>query len=485
MNKAYFRYLFRSHRSLILFFLVLYLCISLMWSAASGAEEGFGFFASANGAIGFSVLLTWILPVLLFSFVHRRSSADMYLSLPISRRQQRITSIAFAFVISFGYYLITILAAWLLYGVGTVRLLNLALLIGYAAFAILTLLAVHSFIFLIANNWIDGIVLLAAYSFFVLIAFITEGMVADNLIAGMEYGNSQMVWLLSPLNAVIHNYEYLLARNGWIDAELRPLYLLASVIYLAAGWFGTKQEFDHRKSERAEMISDHPLAYPTVINLYAFTFLLLFSSTLVRYRDPGILLFYVLLLGCYVGGTFLYQRKLAVSWKTILLFCGEALLSLVIMIAGWNTYGFRKAVDYSLSEGDTLVYDYFGNVYSNDLGKECTDYDYSVSVSFVLNLPTADLEQNKAVLDVIEAHRIDRIHAYYARIEEDRRRSLNVRNESHGSCFNQFFYSGIAPFTEEELKLISKYCEVWVNDYNHDDWEETQFELNEYLKLRS
>ena len=68
MNRNYLRYLFRTYKVLIFFFLAMYLCICLLWNLFSDPGiPGYGFYNGVKAAIGLSIILSYALPVLLFS----------------------------------------------------------------------------------------------------------------------------------------------------------------------------------------------------------------------------------------------------------------------------------------------------------------------------------------------------------------------------------------------------------------------------------
>ena len=185
MNKNYLNYLIKTRKALIIFFFAAYLCVSLTWNLAGvNTVPGYGFYSAVKAAIAISVVLCYALPVLLFSFVHQRSSVDLFFALPVSRKEQRLTILLFAFGIAFGYFLITTVLAWLLFGLRTVTILRLLGILLFAAFLVITLLVFNSVLYLLGNNMIDGVVTLAAYTMFPLLGTIAEALIVSNIVAG-------------------------------------------------------------------------------------------------------------------------------------------------------------------------------------------------------------------------------------------------------------------------------------------------------------
>ena len=485
MSKDYFKYLVRNRKLLIGFFFVLYLVISLFLFRIGRGQEVFCSITMTSMIL--SLGMTFVLPVLLFSFAQRRSSADVYFALPVSRKQMRLTSLLFAFVLCYGYFLITTLIAWMFCGIGAVRLLHLALILVFFAFVCAAMLTINSFLYLIGNNIPDGIIILAAYTMFPLFAAVAEDLIVTNIIAGnMILVNPAKAWILSPISVYVINCSALL---NFRLADFNLPYFMAGVLYALIGWFGLKKEFDARKSERAEHISDHPLAYKTIINCYAALFSLLFASSLVHYPEAEYVVAFVMLLGCYIIATFLYQRKLKLDWKSLALFGAEVIISIAIMLIGWNTRGFGLADKIPLSQGDTLTYEYYLMADQNDLGRgnDMTMNAHEAYVGFTLAVPTSRIDEHQEVIDLLESYRKKAIDNYYAHKEQEYSGYLRTMNSQKGNSIAEYTYPTFAPISEEDLRTISKYTDVTVSCYEYyEKWDEQPEKLLEdYLDWRA
>ncbi|MBR2676234.1 MAG: hypothetical protein IKE28_04910 [Solobacterium sp.] len=486
MNKNYFKYLVRNRKLLIGFFFVLYLVISLFLFRIDRSREIFC--SIVMTAVILSLGMAFVLPVLLFSFAMRRNSADVYFALPVSRKEMRLTSLLFAFALCYGYFLITVLIAWLLCGIGTVRLLHLAVILVFFAFVCAAMLVINSFLYLIGNNIPDGIIILAAYTMFPLFAVLAEDLIVSNLIAGnMILVNPAKAWILSPISVLVTNC---IAVIDFRLADFNIPYFAAGVLYAFIGWFGLKKEFDERKSERAEHISDHPLAYKTIINCYAALFSLLFASSLVHYPEAEYVVAFVMLLGCYIIATFLYQRKLKLEWKSLALFGAEVIISLAIMVVGWNTRGFGLADQIPLSQGDTLTYEYYLMADQDDLGRGkdmSMNEVHEAYVGFTLAVKTDRIEEHQEVIDLMESYRKKAIDNYYARKEQEYSGYLRTMNSRNGNSILEYTYPTFAPISEEDLRIINRYAEVTVNCYEYyEKWdEEPEKLLEDYLDWRA
>ncbi len=491
MNKNYLRYLIRTRKVLILFFLAVYVCVSLMWNLSGiNLTPGSGFYSACKAAIAISLVLTYLLPVLVFSFVHKRSSADLYFALPVSRKEQRITSLVFAFGIAFGYFLITAVIAWILYALPYVSVLRVLAILGYAAFLVITLLAVNSVLFLLGNNFVDGIVMMAAYTMFPLFASIAGELIVMEMVAGGTAGTTEELFVfLSPAWMLVNNFSALLSMNGWLYRHFNLLHLIFCAVFLVCAWFALRKEFDERQTERAEQISDHPLSYPLVINLYAVMFLLLFGSFLMKDPGPELIVLYVLLLVCYVTAGFLYRRKLKVDTKTLGIFAAEAVLCAALMFGMWKTHGFGMADNYSLTGGTGIRYDYNMQVSNEDLGKPMAIKGAfaETHVSFSLFIDNTEAETGSEALTLMEDLRKEAIAAFYRKSADDPvfQGSLQVCNENtEGNIDTAYYYQLNCLLREEELKTISERCKVIVGVWGDPRMNDGEYTLEEYLELR-
>lgn len=487
MNKSYLNYLIKNRKVLILFFLAVYLCVCLTWnlSAAGTAAPGYGYYSAAKAAIAISIVLCYALPVLLFSYVHQRSSADLYFALPVSRKEQRITTLLFAFLIAFGYFFITIIAAWLLFNAGNVSAGCLLECICFAAFLIITLLSFNTMLYLLANNLLDGIVTMAAYTMLPLVGSMAESIIVSNLVAGGTPAVKDGVFvILSPALMLIRNFAATISMNGWLFQQFNIPYLIFSAAYLVLSWLVVRKQFDERQTERAGQISDHPLTYPTIINLYAVIFLLVFGSYLVLEPGPELLVSYLFLLVCYVAGTFLYRRKLKVDARMIGTYVLEAVLCASLMFIGWKTQGFGAARAYSLTDSRQIVYEYNMQTERDDLGRS-TLADQNAYVMFSVAVDTDKNSGNEEFKKLMEDYRSRAIDEFYSGNKPEYAGSFRVymTNDNRSHYENSYFYNPSVPFTEEELKQISKYGDVEVYVYD-EKFEEERYLLDDYLEIR-
>jgi hypothetical protein len=310
-------------------------------------------------------------------------------------------------------------------------------------------------------------------------------MIVTNIVAGGTPQVRDAIFdFLSPVLMLARNFASAVSVNGWLYMPFNVPYLIFSAAWLILGWLGLRKQFDERQSERAGQISDHPLTYPAIINLYAVLFLLVFASYLVSSPGAELIVMYVFLLVCYVAATFLYRRKLKVDAKTVGIYLLEAVLCAALMFAGWKTQGFGLAKNYPLKEEPYAVYEYNVQTDINDLGTISLMAD-SAYVQFSVSVSTDGSEGDQELLDLFEQYRRRAIDEFYENKTPAETASFRVymAGEAGTHYQNSFYYNPSVPLTEEELKLISRYGDVTVYLYN-EDWPEEEYSLDGFLKKR-
>lgn len=143
-------------------------------------------------------------------------------------------------------------------------LLMLVMLLGFYCFVALA--------FSLANNTFDGIGLSAMWSFLPLIFFSAVGERTGSLEFIIEYTNPY-TFLMELTSLFEHRINKEAAGFGYI-----PIYILVSLAFAALFIFLTAMRYSRRRTERAGEISGHPLAYRTVIPVYALSFGILLGN---------------------------------------------------------------------------------------------------------------------------------------------------------------------------------------------------------------
>ena len=508
MYRSYLGYLFRERRVALLFlftvFLAVVLTLAFTCGDGDGAERGALF--ALNVSIVLCVGMTAVLPVLTFAFVHRRRSADVFLALPVGRGAQLAAGLTFCFAVPLACFLTAAVAA-LFFGASALLVLTAA---AYAALVLAEMTVIHTCLFLLANNLFDGVVMMAAYSFLPVLVWVCAGLWTTVMVAGKNMGTAgdELLVILSPAAMSVKNFTgFVLPGDGF-----RPLYALLPAGYAILAALLLGRHFVHRPSERAEQVSDDPLAYPFVIHACAFLTLLAASAYAVRDSLRSVLIWYVLLFAAYISAMFVYRRSLRVEWRRIAVFAGMTALSLLIAWGGWRTRGFGTAEHYSLDGGDALVYGYDLDVRGDRLDEPCDSDDlYGTAaeavrhVSFRLEIPQEERDRYEETVAILERLRGKEIAAYYEGKTNGHYMLLEVSKTEETSAvtpeypgddgrryryFDEWDYTALAGkegvLTEEELLAIDRVTDVYVlfPYLIREDGEDSGFPLKEYLDLR-
>lgn len=493
MSKNYFIYQLKEKRIAIIFFFVIYLAISLTSFLESDPYLIHSFNTSIGFAYAMSILLTFVLPIALFGFVHNRRSTDVYFALPISRKQLGITSLVFMFLICFGYFFISSVIAYLLSRMQMPFGIFCGLL-GISALSLFCLLCINSLFFLIANNFFDGIIMVGAYTAFPYMLYsVISGFYMD-LVAGANYISFHETFAsyLSPLYLSVANFYNLIeieaTKVGVIRyiPSINAIYILCIVVYTLLALYGLYCSFVKRKSERAEQVSNSFFAYPFVIHSYALGILAIFAFGLVSSRNGyrGFILYYLLLLFIYVVALFVYKRKIQLTMKSLIFFSVGSLVTIGIALVGWKSRGFGLADQYRNDLDKYVTYSYYAQVSNDDLSKPATfENEDDLYVSYTLTIPVSQLDFYADAINILELCRRDSIDLFYLKGLQDRPSSLTINNAATSDgrdISNSLSYRPARLLSEKDLKALEKYgsMEVW------DPYTDTSYSVQEFIEKR-
>ncbi len=495
MNKNYLKYLFRERKIALIFFLIVYAGICLTCFISYDKEYAVSsYLTSVRAGIIMSSMLAFALPVLQLSYVHRRRSVDQYFALPVSRKSQLVTEIAFMTAVCTGYLLVTSLITYVIFAAHAVLFSVLLKILAVSCLFLLELILVNSFFYLLANNIFDGIVVIGAYTCLPLLLYLVIGAVVDTLIVGYTSaaGLDKFAWYLSPLVMGAKN-----TINAVDQTSLDTGYLIAGIVWALLACAGLKYQFIDRKTERAEQLSDEFFAYRFIIHVYLAGILLCMGCALWEEGLKTMVIYYLLLFVVYVIAHFVYKRKIELKASYIAVYLAAALAAAGITAAGWKTRGFGMADRYELFTDKYLIYNYNADAFSDDLGKNIVmsengyDWESAVSVSFELTVSEDEKEKYAEPVGIMEKLRkqaIDDTYKMYGTPEDNRYlyngwlSAMNAHNihSNTDPWTNQFSYNVRSLLSEEELKLLSEYTDVTV--YVNETGEE--YELPEYLEKR-
>lgn len=469
MNKQYFQYLIKTHKIPLLFFFAVYMIIALYDFAVGEAlaAERAGHCIMAAGVM--SVMLSFGIPIYLFSWMHQKKSCDVYGALPFSRREQLITSLSAAFLVCFGYFFIATAVPALIAKIGIVYLQTL----GIMAVCSLVLLMFNTALYLIANNALDGIVMLGAYHLLPLILSGGIDIISGNLIAGGT-GTGADLTQLSPVVITVRLMETALHPHSNVSETVRPwLYPVLLAVLAVLSVLLLKRHFVHRKLERAEQLSDDPLSYPLVIGIYTALCMTMIASDIVS-SSVSTILYVFLIYAAYMISQFVYRRTIRPSWKMTLQFAAVTAAAFVFCLIGWQTHGFGISHKESDFAAEGTVYTYSVS-YSNASESDDTYADYSLNYTY-----TADGTRTEAVQVLADYYRRC-VDDFYQRSEDDSDVyvTFNIAGAGGRSAYSYYPHEKVQ-LTEEELKTLSQYGTVECSKWNVQGEEEIS--LEEFLE---
>ena len=491
MNRKYCRYLFESKKIAWIFFFIMHAALTFMSFITNGfSNKEVSFTMSMIVAGVLSGILSFVLPVFLFSYVHRKRSCDMYFSTPIDRKEMLVTTLLFSWILCFGYFAVIGLAEYFLFGMETVPFVNFMKFILYFGLGLAVLLLINTFFYLLANNLLDGVVMVLAYSLLPVFLSFLEIVAVDTYSANtMSVSSFPLALYLSPVAVLGENMACLtgnLLKNSYTPICFDWAALFALLAFGVIGCIGLKKEFVDRKSERAEQVSNGLLAYPTVMNLYLFAILALLAVSIVSNTNwADTLIIYVLLFFVYILANFVYRRKIYVSWKNAVYFVGVVIVTLGLAQFSWKEKGFGYAYRYSLTQGDTLHYSY-----NAGYGEVTDDTEYSgqdAYIDFSVDIPVKELGEakNEKLVQILEEYRTSLLDEYFSRkVPEWGTGNLYVestkKSKPYDTPLSDYSYYGTA-LTMDQLREINMYTPVTVSIYDYATDDTKELTLQEYL----
>ncbi|SFG48192.1 hypothetical protein [Oribacterium sp. WCC10] len=483
MNKNYFKWLIKSRKiSLLFFFLICigFQLISFTNYDACYPSDTFNMGVIIGGSM--SMLLCIAMPVFILSYIHRKSSADLYLALPVSRKEQLLTTFFLTWIMAYGTFFIGTTLIWVTKTFSLVSFKTWISVQILTAFSLLVLMLVYTAIYTLANSVFDGIVMIGAYSVLPGVVALSVLTFLYSMIAGNNVPSDSFILqtgtLLSPVSMFFSNLNFLLEPEYSSQEKFSRLYILMMLGYGLIAIALLRYHFINRKAERTDQISDDKLSYPFIINAYLILILLSLAWSVVSDSVNGFEFFYLLLFFIYIVASFVYKRTLRITWRPIAFFIFACLATLVFAKIGWMTEGFGLShLPHELFTERYLHYNYSADVSIDNLGEQIPDYNHDYAyISFDLSIPSEKAAEYAGLIDKFEALRNDAVTNFYKSSKDmpNTNVSLSVYNNTgnDSASLNYYNYNRVPPLSEEDLKTISRYCEVTIYpiiNKNYDD----------------
>jgi hypothetical protein len=457
-SKEYFNYLMRSKKYLLLF-----IGLITILNLLGNKEPSLSMIISSMIAI----VTAYGMPLIVFYFVHDRKAADTFFSIPVSRNAVLYSSLLFCIVCTAVPYLISAVIF------GLSKSFDVLLILSYVVIGLLIICALvifNTMIYLLANNAIDGVIMLGAYTVLPLSVFICINSFLLSFVCGVVDIPLEFLGYCSPL------YMFVSAALKYGDKQSDLISAIFSLLISVAGLFVLKKQFVERQVERASTTSDGFFTYPFIIAVYVMLSLISFASffsydysSLFRYLSDYFFV-YLLLFAVFVAAHFIYRRKLYFDYRLPAYFITAMAVSLIFAFAARGSRGFGISESYVKNdryafytlnewcESDSETYQYL----SRQIGSDETYI--SIYVDAGNENRTAELNEETAI--VFEKLRQEAINSYYSDYESYKTRdssNLNI-TANDGRRRSSYFYQ-TRPITLEELTTLAKdkNCYVVIN----------------------
>lgn len=348
INKNYFRYLIRQNKRyllliwLISFILTPFLTINFL---NNGNGENFGQIVVITSMFGF--LISFVVPIYLFTFLQKKKSNILYFSLPIKKESLFITTSCFAIfstiVPVIVNYLIAIMIKnfFLPASLGS-QLFSVILMIIY----MLCMESVITVIVLLCQNLLDSYLVSLAY---MLVPFLIYGcykLFLSTLGNNFMLGSGNYTEVFNPMLDYI-SFIY----NGFLQIAycmdntvmISSIQIIYWLIVTIGFDFIAYCLFKRRTLEQSENYTRSVFIYPLLITL------IIFSLMLAIYHnefDTNTITFYILIFVFYLLMYFFAIRKVRFTWKMPAVF-----IALIISCVGFgyifqSTHGFAIMSEY-------------------------------------------------------------------------------------------------------------------------------------------
>jgi hypothetical protein len=389
-----------------------------------------------------SLILSFLIPFSVFHFLQNKKAVDTYFSLPISRKKILVTGLLFSILAIYLPFVISLIFNSIINNVGFIATLLLCIL---SLLSITTLVLFNVAIYSLANNVLDGVVVLGAYTMLPLGIAIALSNYIYTYVCGSSSKVLDFIGYLSPtyigsmlLRKALPEYDPLTS-NQYIQFILMSLLFIALSIYLL------NKHFVNRQAERADSISDNILTYPFIIFIYMLLVMLAIIS-LYNFSVESIwgfvsnnLISYILLFAIFMIAYFLYKRKLSFNYKLPLIFIIAMACSLLFAELSKNTHCFGLVDKYLINDPKAkyTIYNYQYN-YTDERGyinydKEVFEYfskalDQEVDyLEINIRSNHADYSPNQETIDIFERLRKTSIDEFYSKnMDQEYQTNLSI-----------------------------------------------------------
>lgn len=446
MNKSFIKFQLTSKKYLIIFLFV----VQFLTCLVAFAFTSFSFFNKGilSYGLSFATLMVAIISLtpLFFNFLHNKKSIDTYYSLPMSRKSLFFNTVIFLIAILFASWIVPNFLTFLLiageFGAFLPALLGFLEYVLMIIMIIAGLVFFYATIYLVANNSLDGIVMMVAYILLPLFLAIGVYIFGDIFVCGYQPFSLDIFGFLSmpfmACNMFFESLDFLTVSRYYTNTFFVARYLDMLIFFISTVGFGALlyHTFVSRKAENVEQNSDSFFAYPSLIYFYTFILLFILTSRVTfnyYYSSSTTTLFssaiaYLFVFIFFAVAHFVYRRKIYINIRMIAFFALSIVLVSGFSTLAYQTRGFgfsdsytrnhenvifafntvsdavedRELVDHLIEELKPIVEEYYGDY----------NYDY-LNLSIEIEMDKEDIQNNPKLYEMIDDHRRLMIDSYY------------------------------------------------------------------------
>jgi len=368
MNKTYFKYLFNKDKHVnIVISVILFILMPLMMIIIDNNPKNLNISAYYTFFVIVLLILTYILPVFSFSYLHSKRAVDTYMQLPLKKQEVFRTKFLYtvfqAFIPWFLNFLLANLVFIAKYQNSNVSLKYIVFIFIIAGILTFSLISFNTYIYQKCNNLIDGIILIIMYH--ILLASFVGGIYSF-------LSSNAFVYLVSGdlLTFLILDYDFVksLIITDTFNCDF-VISVISSKEFIFCLFIGVMtfalslHDIQNRKSERAESNTNTYLGYPLIITSFVLIILLQFNITGFEEYSILVILTFVL----YMIGIFIYKRRIKIKIKYIVVYVLLIIIANLFNLAFFKTNGFNldkelptnyKYSDIYIENGTSNYYEY-------------------------------------------------------------------------------------------------------------------------------
>ena len=236
-----------------------------------------GYSPALGTPVAFAIILSYVIPVLEFSFFKKRNHLDCAYSLPISRRAMGAVHYLTGLIMLIGGFTMSYLTNLsMLYARGS-EWVNLPPILAHYFLCLILIFVMYSvmvFVFNEANTKGDGIWFMVLYTFVFAIAFDAVVVVIDNYGYGVGYIYTEGAISWGTITAITTHYDKL-AQQPIPEFAIfwqTPEYIACFIFWIIAGIASTVGlffTFGKRAMQKTEEISNSFFGYRVLIPIFA------------------------------------------------------------------------------------------------------------------------------------------------------------------------------------------------------------------------